>query len=146
MEINKIIDTIVDILKVDKVKINRLDHFYKTNSGGYDPIKNAIGLKRHYPTEFDEIFALAHEYRHVWQFKNKIFDFSTYKKREDCANIDEYNNQSSEIDANAFGCIIIDLITDGKVKPLFDNFSQKTKDNIFKRKNVLVGLMKEGKL
>lgn len=93
---------------------------------------NTIYIKQCEKLNLDQCFAIAHELRHVWQIKydKKLF-FSTYKPRELCNSIEEYNLQFAEIDANAFsGIVTVDLFCR---KPLFNGVSDSVKSKIYER-------------
>ena len=78
---------------------------------------------------WDVYFSIAHELRHVWQMKKHRFTyFKDYKTREDLS-VTEYNNQSAELDANAFGALIME-VTFG-VQPRFVGLDEATKKKIF---------------
>lgn len=79
----------------------------------------------------DTLFAIAHELRHAWQIKNnEEYFLGNYKNRME-TDIESYNMQIAEIDANAFATIImIDIF---KIKPLFQGMTEKTIKTIEKR-------------
>lgn len=81
----------------------------------------------------DFIFALAHEWRHCFQYKKNPNIICGYKDRSQFDNVDDYNMQLAEIDANAFAWRYIDLFTEGAIKPRFDGLSEKIKEIIKKR-------------
>lgn len=79
----------------------------------------------------DLLFSAAHELRHVWQMQNTPQIFETYKPREHCFTIQEYNLQEAELDANAYaGHIMIKLYG---LHPRFDGMTDLVKNEIFKR-------------
>lgn len=76
----------------------------------------------------DYMFAIAHELRHVWQIRtNPDLYLNDYKPVGELS-VEDYNNQLAELDANAFGAIIMANLFG--VKPLWNNLSQNTIDNI----------------
>lgn len=79
---------------------------------------------------FDLFFAISHELRHVWQMKkHKEIFFKSYHPREEFKNVNDYNMQLAEIDANAFAAFIIEECFG--VHPLFKGFSKKVRDAIW---------------
>ena len=74
----------------------------------------------------DILFAIAHEIRHLWQYKiDEEYFFKEYKPANEFSSIDEYNLQIAEIDANAFaGLMMTELF---HIKPLFQNLSNEVK-------------------
>ena len=54
------------------------------------------------------LFAIAHELRHAWQAVYYFSEyFADYLPRECFSNVDDYNKQPAEIDANAFAEIVM---------------------------------------
>ncbi|MEG1609195.1 MAG: hypothetical protein RR348_04935 [Clostridia bacterium] len=86
-------------------------------------------------TNFDKIFAIAHECRHFWQFKNNVIDFDNYLISNDLSKID-YNIQPAELDAHSFACAY--LMKTYNVKPLFLGFDEKIKNNIYAASNKII--------
>lgn len=84
----------------------------------------------------DTLFAIAHELRHAWQIKNnEEYFLGNYKNRME-TDIESYNMQIAEIDANAFATIImIDIF---KIKPLFQGMTEKTIKTIEKRMGEII--------
>ncbi|MEG1508887.1 MAG: ImmA/IrrE family metallo-endopeptidase [Clostridia bacterium] len=78
-------------------------------------------------TNFDEIFTIAHECRHFWQFKNNKFNFDAHLQSNNASKT-IYNNQPEELDAHAFACAYI--MKNFHVMPLFNGFDEKIKDSI----------------
>ena len=95
----------------------------KTTLAVYETEYNTIYLKNK-TVDLDTIFAIAHELRHVWQFKseNKERFFNNYKERTE-PDLLEYNKQLPEVDANAFASItIIELF---QHMPLYKGMDQE---------------------
>lgn len=61
--------------------------------------------------------------------------FSDYKPIDLCNNIETYNLQLAELDANAFGCLI--MISFFQRKPLFNGLPDSVKSKIYKRMEYL---------
>lgn len=80
-------------------------------------------------TDFD--FAIAHELRHLWQAQDD-FDkwFGNYVKSSE-TDIETYNLQPAEIDANAFATIV--MVDVYHLKPRFDNLPKEIVDLIYER-------------
>lgn len=79
----------------------------------------------------DLLFSVAHELRHVWQMQNTPQVFETYKPREHCFTVQEYNLQEAELDANAYaGHIMIKLYG---LSPRFDGMTDIVKNETFER-------------
>ena len=55
---------------------------------------------------------LSHEMRHIWQFVNQPYSYDDYCSGDD--SLEEYEIQECEIDANAFACLVVNLVT-GKI-------------------------------
>ena len=75
------------------------------------------------------LFAVAHELRHKWQHitDDKRF-FDDYKPRSMFDSADEYNLQLAEIDAQAFGVLVMVLLY--QLEITLNGLSQKTEDII----------------
>lgn len=86
----------------------------------------------------DTAFAIAHELRHKWQIQNnyKLY-FSDYKE-VGTTSIEEYNLQLAEVDANAFGAVIMSSLFG--IKPLFNGLPNNVKQAIFERAEFLQGV------
>lgn len=101
----------------------------KTMLGQCSPNGSTIYLKKYDKANLNQLFTIAHELRHVWQRKTdaNLF-FTDYKPREDCSSVEEYNLQLAELDANAFGRVI--LVSFFHVEPLFKGLSEYVKIKI----------------
>ena len=76
----------------------------------------------------DAIFAIAHELRHLWQYKNG-WDLAEVKDA-DISDKEEYNLQEHEVDANAFA---YNYMLKFGLRPLFNGMSERVKNAIYKR-------------
>lgn len=86
----------------------------------------------------DFLFCIAHELRHLWQVRyHENFYMSDYKT-SDVLGVEAYNLQPAEIDANAFGAVIMEDYFD--IEMTFDCFSDKIFDAIQDRADEIVGL------
>lgn len=103
-----------------------------TQLGAMDLNTNTLYLRKSYKTKFDELFTIAHELRHVYQNQNILWRNSLNLRRKNNESSTEYyNNQESELDANAFGAYM--MMETFKIKPLFTGLDKVTKNSIFKR-------------
>jgi len=83
------------------------------------------------------ILCLGHELRHVYQFyaQGLRSEFDSYMNSKELST-EEYNMQTLELDANAFGSICMKEITG--YKPLWNGFSEELKEAIsFREKYIL---------
>ena len=82
-------------------------------------------------TSLDTLFAIAHELRHVWQIQTDHTTFFNKYKPASELDIESYNQQLPELDANAFATFIME---DGfGVRPLFNGLSDDLRNEIFER-------------
>lgn len=95
------------------------------------PEEYTLYLKKLEKVNFDGLFILAHELRHLWQYKYNFELLEKYQSREKYSSIDEYNLQPAEIDANAFGGVV--MVTFFKRKPTFDSLSETVKNKIYEK-------------
>lgn len=86
-----------------------------------------ILVKAKYESEYDYIFAIAHEMRHYWQIVNRLIELDTCGGSG--GSKDAYNLQPEELDAQAFGAFVMQKYFG--VKPLFKGLDGKTKKAIF---------------
>lgn len=129
--IQDFMEDVCDILDIDVPEISYDTSKFKTETmmAFYD--RKAIHIKRFDKFNPDNFFAIAHELRHVWQLRtNEEFYYGNYQDSS-VLNIEEYNLQIAEIDANAFATMImIDLL---HLQPKFDNFSDEIVEKIWDR-------------
>lgn len=133
-------------IKVPTVSYDESKFLTKTQLAGVDLDKNIIYIKAQYDVKFDGYFAICHELRHIWQYKNVLWQKElNSRRRNDQTDIEYYNNQISELDANAFATFF--MMNQFRVKPLFKNLDPKTKEKIFKRaKEIETEYKKRGSL
>ena len=87
--------------------------------------------------ERDVLFATTHEIRHIWQIrKHEEEFFKNYKPLNLCSDIDEYNLQDAELDANAYATAVMLVFFKGK--PLFNSLDEATKDEIYRRASKII--------
>lgn len=89
---------------------------------------------------YDVLFAIAHELRHVWQEKYRPEMLSGYRHSAEIG-ADEYNLQAAELDANAFGVIVMSDIF--HVAPKFDSLSETVKAAIRRRADEIAAELAE---
>jgi len=80
----------------------------------YDRLDDIIIINPRYLISKDIIyFAIAHELRHRWQNEHNADEwFNNYKLR-DTLDLQQYNNQIAEKDANAFALVVMDSLYPG---------------------------------
>jgi len=120
MNIKEYIRKVSKILKIDPPKIKMVDKLdTETMMAAVNPETNKILVKNNL-LNYDLLFSIAHELRHIWQYHNERSMFDDYKSSKALSK-EEYNLQPAEIDANAFGKII--MVDKFGVKPLFEGMS-----------------------
>lgn len=96
--------------------------------GGEDIYLRDIGEQ----DERDVLFAIAHEIRHIWQIrKHENEFFGNYKPTRLCRNVNEYNLQKAELDANAYATAV--MVTHFNCHPMFKGLDKMVKDEIYRR-------------
>lgn len=122
--INEFIEDVCDILNIEIPNI-----LYGAHRTVYESATNTIYISKYNKFTPDLFFALAHELRHVWQYKCHEHEFlSNYKTRE-VLDVEAYNNQIAEIDANAFASIV--MMQMFQLKPLYQGLSKNTVSKIY---------------
>lgn len=133
------IEDICDILNIPVPQFSYdTSHFHSsTMMAQVDSAGKVMYLKKYSKPNFDQLFSIAHELRHVWQityYQEKYF--YNYKTMDVLKSVEEYNLQPAEIDANAFAYIVMaDFFG---VKPLFQGLSDIVKSQIMERVNQIV--------
>lgn len=136
--INEYIKNVCEILKITPPDISYdISHFpTKTTLAQCSSDGTTIYLRHITLSNPDDVFAIAHELRHIWQIRNDYDEYFTNYKTSDEIGVEAYNNQPAEIDANAFATIIMtDLF---KLRPLYNGLSKKTVDNIMARIDIVL--------
>lgn len=80
----------------------------------------------------DTLFAIAHELRHLWQIKYHENEYMSDYKDRSVLDVEEYNLQIAEIDANAYAAIVMEFMVG--LKPLFNGMSAEVVAKIQARK------------
>lgn len=130
-------------LGLESPKIICDESFFLTTSqmGAMDLNTNTLYLRNEYKTKFDALFTIAHELRHVYQSRNILWNDSLISRRKNNETTTEfYNNQISELDANAFASYM--MMDTFKIKPMFTGLDSLTKTKIFKRADEIKKEMK----
>lgn len=77
----------------------------------------------------DLLFSVAHELRHLWQAEtDRGLYFKGYKTLRELRDVNAYNQQPAEPDANAFASAI--MAANFGISPTFDALSEDTKASI----------------
>jgi len=136
--INKYIEDVCEILKITPPNISYdISHFpTKTTLAQCSSDGTIIYLRHTTLSHPDDAFAIAHELRHIWQIRNNYDEYFTNYKTSNEIEVEAYNNQIAEIDANAFATIIM---TDFfNLRPLYNGLSKRTVDNIISRIDIVL--------
>lgn len=89
----------------------------------------------------DLVFHITHEIRHIWQSKN-LYDFETIDiKNSDEVDIESYNLQPHEIDANAFALVFCSTFFNEV--PTFEGMPKKVIEEIKKRAKEILKQLEE---
>lgn len=109
-------------------KFNQKQPLLKLPAGGEDIYLRDIGEQ----DERDVLFAIAHEIRHIWQIrKHENEFFENYKPTRSCRNVNEYNLQEAELDANAYATAV--MVAHFNCHPMFKGLDKMVKDEIYRR-------------
>lgn len=132
--IDKFVEDVCKILKIEKpsVSFDTSNFASETMLAQCSPDGSTIFLKKYKSPNPDQLFAIAHELRHVWQMQNDEEILKDYKPIELCNSLNGYNFQLAELDANAFGSLIMEKFF--ALKPQFYGLSKEVKNEIAKRK------------
>lgn len=136
VENEKLIEEVSEILGIEPPVIcyDESKFLTSTQLAGIDLVKNIIYLKPKYKVKFDGYLAICHELRYLWQYNQNVIwqhELISRRRSNDDTDIQYYNSQISEIDANAFGAYY--MMNKFRVKPMFKSLDKKTKEKIFKR-------------
>lgn len=143
-ELDAFVKELCNILRIKKIKIVAANEPFKTKTqiAETDLKKDIIYLSEKSIINHDTLFAVAHEIRHIWQFKNSYWhNIIEHHIHNDTLNTRDYNLQPEEIDANAFGTIVmIDLFG---VKPLFKGLDKDIVKLIYERADEILAEIKK---
>lgn len=88
----------------------------------------------------DICFAICHELRHLWQYKEDYEYFlGSYLPLSLCVSLEEYNLQVAEVDANAFAGLMMEDFFE--ITPLFSGLSDAVKARIYDRMDFLDAIL-----
>lgn len=116
-----------------KLTRKRPEGLTSTQLGALDPPTRSIWINSNAALP-DQLFALAHEMRHLWQSERRPELLNGYAARAQTA-LALYNKQPAEIDANAFAYLVM-LEWFGS-EPLFNGLSTADKQAIYARAAVI---------
>jgi hypothetical protein len=101
----------------------------------YDPEADFVHLSvRVDYLSLDFIFSVAHEWRHVWQFKCCPSLLDGYLPRDRFSDLGSYNMQPAEIDANAWAWLFVKDFAGLSSDPTFPGLGKDVFSAISKRK------------
>lgn len=128
--LQKFVEKVCMDLKIQVPEIKENPNIFKTKTSIACVADGIVYVKNPENINPDLLFAVAHELRHLWQFKtDKDFYFKDYN--EDSTDVRKYNLQIAEIDANAYGGMI--MIDNFNLKPLYQGLDKDIVDKIYKR-------------
>ncbi len=119
-KLNRFIKLVCDDLYIIPPKIELVEFKSKTQLASYIPSKKTLQIKNTYENILDLFFSICHELRHKYQIDNNLFDTENYKQLGELNNFD-YNMQKEEIDANAYGYLM--MVTVLGVEPQFNGLN-----------------------
>jgi Zn-dependent peptidase ImmA (M78 family) len=97
--------------------------------------ENLVLTLRSSASDLDVAFAVAHELRHLWQQQTERFDLEEHAVPGSVSTID-YNLQAEEIDANAFGALVMESFF--HVRPTFPSLPPDLVQMIDARKHTIL--------
>jgi hypothetical protein len=132
---SEFIEIVCSNLKITKPIVEEVLFLHTpTQLAEYVPADNALKYRMG-KMPLDIMFAIAHELRHIWQMKNCPEIFQNYINSTD-TDIEQYNLQSAEIDANAYAMVVME--SGFGVSPQFKGLSEKIKKKILSRANEIM--------
>lgn len=121
---SEFIEIVCSNLKITKPIVEEVLFLHTpTQLAEYVPADNVLKYRMG-KMPLDIMFAIAHELRHIWQMKNCPEIFQNYINSTD-TDIEQYNLQSAEIDANAYAMVIME--SGFGITPQFKGLSEKVK-------------------
>lgn len=137
--IEEFITDICELLEISVPSISYdTSHFpTETTMAQCELTSNIIYLNKIDKPNPDYLFAIAHELRHIFQYRdNEQFYLYNYKTSDKCSSIEEYNLQIAEVDANAFASIV--MVEYFRMQPQWNGLSNKVIDAINDRINIII--------
>lgn len=132
---SEFIKIVYDDLKIDKPIVKEVLFLHTpTQLAEYIPADNLLNYRTG-KMPLDIMFAIAHELRHKWQAENCPDIFQDYVNSTEI-NVEQYNLQNAEIDANAYAMVIME--SGFGVTPQFKGLNEKVKKKILLRANEIM--------
>lgn len=123
--IEEFIDYICGLLNIEVPEVRILKDEALTDTTLVCVIDGVVYVKTMKPSP-DLLFSVAHELRHLWQAETDgDLYFKGYKTLREIGDVDIYNQQPAELDANAFASAI--MAANFGISPTFDALSEDTK-------------------
>ena len=130
--IDKNIETACIALNIDKPTVVRKKKLHTdTQLAEFRPDENVICIKD-IADDMNLVFAVVHELRHAWQFKNTPDMFKNYQNSA-VLSVKAYNLQPAEVDANAYTVIYFGCLYG--IRPTFNALGVEVCEAIEKRAN-----------
>ena len=105
----EVVNECAKLLGVPAPKIELLDEEFfrtKTTTAALSEDGKKIYLKDGVELRWG-FFSIAHEMRHLWKMQHDPVVFGGYKATDEAENVEAYNEQAAEIDANAWACLFM---------------------------------------
>ena len=136
-KVKEFINELCELLNIESVKVVYNDDLFVTSTqlALFNSQDNTIFLSNKSLT-VDTFFSIAHELRHKWQIINDENKYFTNYKSSIEVDVDTYNLQIAELDANAFAAIIMSDFF--QLKPQFKGLKESTKTKIFNHIDVII--------
>ena len=116
-------------LNINTPSIKYVSTLPNTQLARLNLFKNVIEIKKGISSP-DLYFAVAHELRHIWQYKTGALNIDTYNYD---SSLKGYNLQPEEVDANAYATIVMNELFG--LEPKFEGLSEEAKKAIHSRIN-----------
>ena len=124
--VQELVENISKMLSIEPPEVVIVDELdTPTKMASAVPVEGVIVIKARL-SAFDAAIAIAHELRHIWQYKNEPQMFSDYQNSSSLSK-EDYNLQPAEVDANAFAELYVGQY--GK-RPLWNGLSETVKKAI----------------
>ena len=133
MDIKRCVEDISEVLCITtpEVSFDISNFTTPTMLAQVDVVNNKIYIKNQAKSDLDLVFTICHELRHLWQIKNDKEKYANNYHTAETMNVEEYNLQPAEVDANAFASLFMQEMFG--VKPLWNGLNNKVKTAIEKR-------------
>lgn len=135
--LDKFINEVCKILEINPPQVSvGENHFANTTMLAQCSSDGRHIFLRNKEVNPDIFFSIAHELRHVWQIRYHSGILDDYIPSDLSLTVDEYNLQPAEIDANAFGLVIMNTFFG--ITPRFDGLSAGVKDRIKEQARIII--------